>query len=176
MDLALIAAEAGNNFWLPHDIKEVLWGTIAFVLVGYLLVKKAGPPMKQAFNARSQRIAAELETAEEDRKSAEGTRDAVRDALAGSDAEAARIIEEGRNTAVKLKADLLARAEADAVAVQERAEGEIAAARRQAQSDLSAEISRLSLGAAEAVVHRNLDDATQQSLIEAYINQVGAAN
>jgi F0F1-type ATP synthase membrane subunit b/b' len=59
------------------------------------------------------------------------------------------------------------------VALRERAAGELVAARRQAESDLAGELSRLALGAAEQVVHSNLDDATHQDLIEAYIRQVG---
>ena len=34
---ALLLAEEGNHFWLPHDINEVIWGTIAFLIVFGLL-------------------------------------------------------------------------------------------------------------------------------------------
>jgi hypothetical protein len=37
---ALLLAEEGNHFWLPHDINEVIWGTIAFLIVAFLLYKK----------------------------------------------------------------------------------------------------------------------------------------
>ena len=30
--LALLAAEEGNGYWLPHDINEVIWGTLAFAV------------------------------------------------------------------------------------------------------------------------------------------------
>jgi len=43
-------------------------------------------------------------------------------------------------------------------------------------ADLTAEVSRLALGAAERVVSHNLDDAAQQQLIEKYISQVGSSN
>ena len=33
------AAEEGNSFWLPHDLNEVIWGTLAFLIVAFLLVK-----------------------------------------------------------------------------------------------------------------------------------------
>ena len=40
-------------------------------------------------------------------------------------------------------------------------------------ADLQAEVGGLALGAAEQVVARNLDQATQDRLIEQYIQQVG---
>ena len=97
-------------------------------------------------------------------------------ALADSDTEAARIVEDARQTADRLRADLSARADAAIIALRERGVNDIEAARRQAESDLRIEVSTLALGAAEQVVHHNLDAATQQSLIEAYIAQVGSTN
>jgi F-type H+-transporting ATPase subunit b len=173
---ALLLAEEGNHFWLPHDINEVIWGTIAFLIVFGLLYKKAWPAISAAMAARPERIAAELGAAEADRVDAESKRDGVKAALADSDAEAARIVAEARDAAARLESDTVTRAEAEAVALRERAAGEFVAARRQAESDLAGELSRLALGAAEQVVHSNLDDATHQDLIEAYIRQVGATN
>ena len=171
----LASEEGGNGFWLPHDLNEVFWGTLAFLIVFGLLAWKAGPAIKNGLAARPARIKDAIDSAESARVAAEGERDGVKSALADSDAEAARILTEARETAAKLVADGRTRAEADAVLVRERVEGEIAAAQRQAQSDLAAEVSRLALGAAEKVVATNLDDATQQSLIDSYISQVGTA-
>jgi F-type H+-transporting ATPase subunit b len=173
--LALLAEE-GNGYWLPHDNNEVIWGTIAFLIVVGLLVWKAGPAIKAAIAARPARIAAELETAAAARATAEQSFADVKAALADSDKEAARIIEEARETASKVGADIVARAHTDAAAIKERGNVEIISARRQAQADLTAEVSRLALGAAEKVVESNLTDATQQALVESYISQVGASN
>lgn len=176
MNSFLLPLAEGNGFWFPHDINEVIWGTIAFVIVIGLLAKKAGPAIKAGLNARPERIEAELSAAEAGRVEAEANRDSVKAALADSDAEAARILEEARATAAKVLADGKARAADDAAAIKARTTAEIAAAQRQAQSDLSGEISRLALGAAEKVVSTNLDDAMHQSLIDTYISQVGNAN
>ena len=171
----LLAAE-GNGFWLPHDPYEILWGSLAFFIIAYLLVSKGGPAVKKGFTGRSERIEATLNEASSERTAAEAERDGIKADLADSDAEATRIVAEARETATRVKADLIARAEADAATARERAAAEIAAARRAAQADLTAEVSRLASGAAERVVHANLDESTQQSLIESYIAQVGANN
>jgi F0F1-type ATP synthase membrane subunit b/b' len=41
-------------------------------------------------------------------------------------------------------------------------------------NDLRGEVAQLAIGAAETVVQRNLDSATQTQLVEDYINQVAA--
>jgi len=173
---ALLAAEEGNGYWLPHDINEVIWGSIAFFIVVGLLVWKAGPAIKAAVAARPARIKDELDAAASARSAAEQSFADVKTALADADKERERIVSEAKETASKVGADIVARAHADAAAIKERGEAEIASARRQAQADLTAEVSRLALGAAEKVVESNLSDATQQALVESYISQVGAAN
>ena len=174
--IAAVAPEPSNGDWLPHDHNEVIWGTIAFVLVMAVLIWKAGPAIKAAAGARPERISGELNDAASARDAAERERDRIKSALADSDSEAARIVEDARQTADRLKADIAARASHDVVALRERAAGDLESARRQAEADLRADVSRLALGAAERVVHHNLDDTTHQSLIEAYIAQVGATN
>ncbi|MCC6226877.1 MAG: F0F1 ATP synthase subunit B [Microthrixaceae bacterium] len=178
--IALLASEEGahhpNGYWLPGDLKEVLWGTLAFVIVFGLLWWKAGPALKKAMAGRTERIGDHMSAAATQRTEAEAERDRIKAALADSDTEAARIVEDARQTADALHTELEARAEADAVALRERGVADIEAAQRQALANLTAEVSRLALGAAERVVHHNLDDASQQALIEQYISQVGAAN
>ena len=174
----ILAAEEGhgNGYWLPHDINEVIWGTLAFAIVAGIIIWKAGPAIKKALKARPERISGELATAADTRTAAEAERDRIKAALADSDSEAARIVEEARRAADTMLTDMEARAHSDAAALRERAAHDIEAARRQATNDLTADVSRLALGAAERVVHANLDDSTQQDLIEAYIAQVGATN
>lgn len=172
----LLAAEAPNNFWLPGDINEVYWGSLAFLVLVVLLWKFAKDPTVKFFTGRVDKIRDELDEAAALRAEAEAETERIKAALADSDAEAARIIEEARRTADQLSADIAARTEADVAAVHERAAIDLAATRAQAQSDLAAELSRLSLGAAERVVESSLDDSTQQRLIDDYIGQVGAQN
>lgn len=178
--IALLASEEGghhpNGYWLPGDPKEVLWGTLAFVIVVGLLWWKAGPALKKVMVARTERIGDHISAAAQQRADAEAERDRIKAALADSDSEAARIVEDARQTADALDAELAARAEAEAAALRERGAADIESARRQALANLTAEVSNLALGAAERVVHHNLTEASQQDLIEGYISQVGAAN
>jgi F-type H+-transporting ATPase subunit b len=180
--ILLLAAEGAtpgetvNYFWLPHDINEVIWSSLAFFVVMGLLWKFAGKTVVEAFARRSANVSDELDAAASARLAAEAERDRIKVALADSESESARIIEEARATADQIAIDTAARAEADAVRVRERAAAELVALRAQAELDLSGELSRLSLGAAERVVASSLDDAAQQRLIDSYINQIGSQN
>lgn len=173
--LLILAAEEGaeNGAILPHDINEVIWGSLAFFIVVFLIVWKAGPAIKGAWTGRIERIEGELGDAATSRSDAEGRLADVQARIADADAERQRILAEARQTAESLRAQLVAKAEADAEELKVRAAGDVEGAKQQVLSDLRAEVSSLALGAAEAVVSANLDATTQAELVEAYIRDVG---
>lgn len=175
-DTVTFAQETNNGFWLPHDFNEVIWGTLAFLVVVYLMWKFGAKFVSEGLAKRSDNIARELDAAANARLEAEAERDRIKVALADSEAESARIIEEARATADRLAEEIAARAQEDVERVRERARADLAATRAQAESDLAGELARLSLGAAERVVESTLDEAAQQRLIDSYISQVGTQN
>ena len=174
----ILASEAGaeNAFWLPHDIREVFWGSLAFLIVAGLLWKFAKKPGSDYFARRTSGIAESLDEAAAARAAAESEREDVRTALADSDSEAARMLEDARRSADVLTTDIAARTERDVASVHERAVIDLAATRAQTEAELSGELSRLAFGAAERVVTDELDDSSQQRLIDTYINNIGAQN
>lgn len=178
MNALILAAEehAANSFLLPHDINEVIWGSIAFLIVAGLLYWKGGPAIKGMWNGRIERIANELETAEAARREAEGKLAAVESDIADADSERDRILAEARETADTVKAQIVERAGTDASDLRARGVADVEAQKAQASSDLQAEIGVLAIGAAEAVVTNSLDAGTQNELIENYINRVGAGS
>jgi F-type H+-transporting ATPase subunit b len=170
----VLAAEGPNQTILPGDLNEVWWASSAFIVVMTLLIWKAGPPIKNAWNGRIERIRGELDEAEAARREAEAELGALRGRIANADQERERIRAEAEQAAANLAAQLDARSTADAVAIRERAAGDAESAKAQAEADLRAEIGTIALGAAEAVVARNLDPDTQRQLIENYIQTVGS--
>jgi F-type H+-transporting ATPase subunit b len=172
----LLAAEGPNGKWLPGDLNEVIWSSLAFFVLVFLLVKFARKPLVDGLRARIDGIESRLGEAEQARTGAEAERDRIKTALADSDAEAARLLEDARQSADNLRIDVANRADADIAALRERAVADLATTRAQAEADLSGEVSRLALGATEEVVQSTLDEAAQQRLIDAYISQVGSQN
>jgi F-type H+-transporting ATPase subunit b len=176
MNLTILASEAPNSFLLPGDINEVIWGSISFLCVVGLFFWKGLAPVKAMWNARIERIANELDSAEAARREAEAQLAAVEADIADADAERERILVEARETAANVKAQIIERAGTDASDLRVRGASDVESAKAQATGDLQAELGVLALGAAEAVVANSLDDGTQNELIENYINRVGAGS
>jgi F-type H+-transporting ATPase subunit b len=152
---------------------ELIWGGISFVLLFLLMWKFAFPAIKEGMNNRTERIRADLDAAESAKSEAVGVLDGYKAQLADAKSEAARIIEEARQSADALKRDQEARLQTELAEARARAAADIEAAKAQATADLRNELAQLAVGAASAVVGKNLDPATQSQLIEDYISSVG---
>jgi F-type H+-transporting ATPase subunit b len=162
-----------NPYILPYDINEAIWGSLATIIVVSLIVWKAGPAIKGAWNGRIERIEGELASAEAARRDGEASLGEVQDRIANAETERQRILAEARDTAAALQSQLVAKATQDAEDLKVRAAADIESSKSQVLADLRAEVATLALGAAEAVVASNLDPATQTELIESYITKVG---
>lgn len=171
---ALLGSEKPNN-WLYGDLNEVIWSTIAFIVVASLLYKFAWGPITKGLRDRTARIERELGEAEAAKAEAVAASSRATEVVADPEPEARRIVAEAKETAAQLVVQLKARADEEAAASRLRAVADIEASKSQAMADLRTEVSRLALGAAEGVVRRNLDDATQSAMIDDFISQVGAS-
>ncbi|MGH9183929.1 MAG: F0F1 ATP synthase subunit B [Acidimicrobiales bacterium] len=157
------------------EANELIWGTISFVVLLVLLYRYAWPGLSQALNRRSERIRASLEEAERDRAKAHSVLEEYRRQLAEAKGEGARIIDEARQTADRVKRDLLARADAEADEARQRNASQIAAERDRVITELQSQVAGLAVELAEKVVEANLDREANVRLIERYIDRVDAA-
>ena len=162
-----------KNPILPEG-DEILWASIAFIIVLSLLAWKAWPAIKAGLKARQDRIAGDLAKAEEARVEAETSLEEYRRQLAEARSEAAGIIEEARQDAERVRQERIAAIDDEIAQLRARAAEDIRLATERAMSDLSTRVSELSIELAEKVVEHNLDRDTQIALIENYINQVGS--
>ena len=175
--LLLLAAEEGQkapNPILP-DTNEIIWGTLAFIILLVAMYKLAFPAVTKMMNDRTERIRRNLDDAERVKGEAQSILEEYQRQLADAKSEANRIIEEARQTAESLRRDLMARAEAEVAELRVRASEEVAAAQDRALSELQARIATLAIGAAEKVVEKSLDRATNLALVENYIRSVGTS-
>lgn len=176
--LVLLAATEGehveNSAVIPHDFNEVIWGGIAFLIVLGVIIWKGGPAIRDMWNGRIERISGELSSAETAHQEAQAMLSDVEGRIANADQERARIRAEAERTAASLIEQTAERAQRDAEDVRRRAVSDIAASQAQVSADLQSEIAQLAVGAAEQVVAKNLDEATQRQLIESYIANVGS--
>jgi F-type H+-transporting ATPase subunit b len=160
----LLAAPAG----------EIFWGGLAWLIVILGLTKFAFPVIKKTLKARQDKIAGDLEAADQAKQSATTELEQYRAQLAAARNEGNEIIEQARQQADVVRADLIAKAEADAAELRAKATEDVQAATARASADLQSRVSNLSIELAEKIVERNLDHDTQIALIENYINSVGS--
>ena len=177
--LVMQAAEEGSqqakNPILP-EVNEIIWGSLAFILLLIGMWKFAFPAVTKMMNDRTERIRTNLDNSEKVKAEAQQILDEYQRQLADAKNEANRIIEEARQTADALRRDLMQRAEAEVAELRQRSAEDIAAAQDRALTDLRARIAELVIGAAEKVVERNLDRDTNIALIESFINSVGSTS
>lgn len=176
--IALLAVEEGGeaeafNPILP-EMNEIIWGGLSFLVLFYVLKRKALPAIRKAIADREERIRADLERAESARVEAEGVLQDYWAQLADARNEAGRIIEEARRAADDVRRDLMAKAESEAAGVRARAAADLDVTVSQVRADLQREVAAFAVTLAEKIVERNLDREAQQGLIERYIEQVSA--
>ena len=170
--LAQEAAEHEQNPILPAA-NELIWGTIAFLILLFLMYRTVWPSVDKAFKDRRANIEGKLEEAEREREEADQLLEQYRRRLRDAEDETQRILEEARGNAERVRRDLLAKAEADADRELDRARQAIRSERDQAISQLRNEVGTLAIELATRVVGDSLDRDRQLRLIDQYIDELG---
>jgi F-type H+-transporting ATPase subunit b len=155
---------------------EIIWGSLAFIVLLGAMWKFGVPAVKNMEKAREDRIRNDLEAAESAKTDAESEKAQYLAQIAGAKEEAGRLIEEARQAAETVRADLIARAEAEANDIRTRAQADIANQRNQAMAQLRTDVASLSIDLAGRIVERNLDSDTNRQLVDSFIDQVGGSN
>ncbi len=158
------------------EANELIWGIISFVVLLGLLWRFAWPGLKNAMQARSERISTSLEEAEKAKTDAEAVRADYQRQLADARTEAGRIVEEARQQADSLKKNLATQAEAEAEEARRRNAEQLEGERTRVLGELRGQVATLAVDAAERVVRASLDGETSRRLVEEYIDSVGAGS
>ncbi|MEO6125455.1 MAG: hypothetical protein ABIR32_17295 [Ilumatobacteraceae bacterium] len=157
------------------EASEIIYGTLASLIIFGLLFKFAGPALKKGLAARTDKIQKELDSAASDKASATSEAADIRQAKGDINAERTRLLAEADAQAEIMVGDFHRRIDEEIAELRARATADIATGRTRGSDELRAEISRLSSAAADQAVAESIDDATQQDLIESFIAKVGAS-
>jgi F-type H+-transporting ATPase subunit b len=152
------AAEDGElNPLVPHPI-EIVVGTIAFLLLFWLLARTVFPQFEKVYAERTDRIEGGLKRAEEAQEQAAALKRQYEEQLAGLRAEAARIRDDARAEGNRIRAELREQAEEEAARIRQRGEEQLVAQREQAVRQLRGEIGGLSVDLAGRLIGTSLAD------------------
>ena len=171
----ILAAQETKNPIVP-EANEIIWGSIAFVVLFIALKKKGYPEVKKGMEARSERIRQTLNQADQAKEEAQSVLDEYRRQLSDAKNESARIIEEARQAADKIRQDLRKQAEDEVAEVKQRAQDDITAQANRTMADLQARVSLMVIELAEKVVQKNLDKDTNKELVDRFIAEIGSTS
>lgn len=149
--------------------------TGSFILLLVLIKKFAWSNITGIFEERAEKIASDIDRAEEARQKAEVLAQKREDELAGSRKEAKTIIENAKETAEQSKANILADAKLEAGHLKEKANQEIAQNKVEALQSVKGEVADLTISLAGKIISQNLDSHAHKALIDQYIYQLGEA-
>lgn len=149
--------------------------TGSFILLLVLIKKFAWSNITGIFEERAEKIASDIDRAEEARQKAEVLAQKREDELAGSRKEAKTIIENAKETAEQSKANILADAKLEAGHIKEKANQEIAQNKVEALQSVKGEVADLTISLAGKIISQNLDSHAHKALIDQYIDQLGEA-
>jgi len=163
------AAEGGGSALISPNPGTLIWTVVTFALFAFILGRFAWKPMLAALNERERTIRDSIDGAKRDREEAERILGEQRALLEQARRERAEAVAAGQRDAEKLKEEILDQARAERERMIEQSRAQVEAGMRQARAELRREAVDLALRAAEKLITRNLDDATQRKLVEEHL-------
>jgi ATP synthase F0 subunit b len=173
----VLAEESGKtetpHSWWPEPY-EIIWGSLATVVIFAALWKFAIPQLRNALTARTERIQRDLDNSARALADAEASAAQIRASKGDLGAERTRILADAERTAERVLTDGRQRIANEVAEAHAKATADIGLARSRVSAELQADVSQIAAAATEHVVNGSLDGTTQQRLIEDFIAKVGA--
>ena len=133
-------------------------------------------PVKKVIAERKAKADSQIADAEKLRAEAEAMKAEYEQNLQKARTEAGQIVAAAQKTAAARGEELLGEARAQAAALKQKAEADIAQERKKAVNEVKDEIGGMAMEIASKVVEREIKEADHQDLIDEFIKNVGEAS
>ena len=133
-------------------------------------------PIKQVIADRKAKADSEIADAKKLREEAEAMKAEYEQNLQNARTEANQIVAAAQKTATARSEELLGEARAQAAALKQKAEADIAQERKKAVNEVKDEIGGMAMEIASKVVEREIREADHKDLIDEFIKNVGEAS
>ena len=133
-------------------------------------------PVKKVIAERKAKADSQIADAEKLRTEAEAMKAEYEQNLQNARTEANQIVAAAQKTAAARSEELLGEARAQAAALKQKAEADIAQERKKAVNEVKNEIGGMAMEIASKVVEREIKEADHQDLIDEFIKNVGEAS
>jgi len=167
------AATESTNM-LDPKVGLMFWTLIIFVFLLVVLSKFAYKPLLAAVEEREAALEKALGDAKRDRDAAAVLLAEQQKALVEARAEMQKALNDGRAAAESLRADMLEKVKAEGADMLDRTRREMQAEKEKAVAELRREAVDLAISGASKVIGRNLDSATDRSLVESFLSGLDA--
>lgn len=150
--------------------------TLANTVTLFLVLKKyLFKPVMKMIDDRQNEIDDMYHKAENSKKQAEALQAEYEQKFAAASLEADRLVKEAIHRGHDREAEIIRQANAEAVAIREKASADIAQEKKKAVAEAKGEISDLAVEIAEKVIGKALDDSEQKRLVDSFIDELGDA-
>lgn len=153
----------------------MIWTTVVFIGLLFVLKKFAFGPLFAAVEAREKALEDAIEGAKRDREAAAALLAEQKAALDGSRTQAQQIIADGRAVAEKMRADLLDETRKQQADMLDQARRDIEGEKVKAIADLRREAVDLAIAGAGKVIEQNLDSAGNRRIVEQFLASVSTS-
>ena len=133
-------------------------------------------PVKKVIAERKAKADSQIADAEKLRTKAEAMKAEYEQNLQNARTEANQIVAAAQKTAAARSEELLGEARAQAAALKQKAEADIAQERKKAVNEVKDEIGGMAMEIASKVVEREIKETDHQDLIDEFIKNVGEAS
>ena len=133
-------------------------------------------PVKKVIAERKAKADSQIADAEKLRTEAEAMKAEYEQNLQNARTEANQIVASAQKTAAARSEELLGEARAQAAALKQKAEADIAQERKKAVNEVKDEIGGMAMEIASKVVEREIKEADHQDLIDEFIKNMGEAS
>ena len=150
---------------------------ICNLMIQLLIFKKfLLKPIKQVIADRKAKADSEIADAQKLRTEAEAMKAEYEQNLQNARTEANQIVATAQKTATARSEEIVGEARAQAAALKQKAEADIAQERKKAVNEVKDEIGGIAMEIASKVVEREIKEADHQDLIDEFIKNVGEAS
>lgn len=152
---------------------NMLFLLIAFVILMLLLKKFAWGPVVKMMDDRANKVAHDLDSAEDARQQAEKLSKERQEQLMAARTDAIKIVADAKKSADAQGKQIVADAQTNAQTLKDRAATQIEQDRSEAMTSAKNDVADLSVTIAQKIIQKELKLDDQKALIDAYIDGLG---
>ena len=158
---------------ISFNVWQVLISLVNLLIIFLILKKLLFKPVKNVLDERKAQVNKIYDDANAAKACAEEEKSLYEEKLSSAHREATEIVAAAKEKASRTGDEIIDEASRKADVLLRRADTEIAAERRRAMTEIKEDISSISVGIAEKVIGREIDEKDHKELIDRFISEMG---